>query len=849
MRDGRDALAAFAAACSDRTDAYFRARLAEIATDFPDQAKDPFALVAVGGYGRGELCPGSDIDVLLVFARRIPKYAEPFSQALFFPLWDLGLDLGHGVRTVRDCLTLAKDDFQVLASLVDARLLAGDTALFRDFLAQVEKKALRRKAGRFAEWISSRNAERERTFGDASGLLEPELKNGLGGLRDAHQIRWLARVLPSRPGEPPLFDANETDELARSEAFVLAARTALHLAAGRKNDKLFFELAPRVAELLSYAAETPGLAVERFLSDLHQAMGRIKAMREALFATRAPDKHPPRAIGLPRGMARQPDGLAFAPDADPGREPLLALEIFRAAAAAGLPLAWTARRLVRSRLAEIAALRENPQTLAALLDVLAAQRGEEACLALLDTGLLACLIPEFGAVEHLVQFDGFHVHPVGRHTLRTVRILAGFLHDQGGRPALVARALAHPERLLLAGLFHDLGKGRGEHEKVGAAIAGTALSRLGLDPAAVDDVRFLVEQHLLLPRTATRRDLCDEGVAAGVAAEIKSPERLDMLYLLSLADSEATGPLAFNPRTAALLSELFSKVRRLLTEGPLAEPFAPARMLSTRDRVRAKAAALLDPEFVERALAALPPRATLVLEPETLVRHLQLSRRLNEAVAEDRTRKPSGKGGVGVVLLEACRIEHQCCFELTLAALDRPGLFATLAGAISLHGLDIHSAEVFTWTDGTAMDVFQVSEPQDALFPDEAFARIGRSASYALQGKLDLEFRLAERRNSPLVRQRKTPPFTASVTVDNRASDFHTLVEVKATDRLGLLYDIASAISRQGADIQLARIGTAQGRVADIFYVREPDGRKIEEPDRIAAIEAALLAAAQGDRA
>lgn len=218
-------------------------------------------------------------------------------------------------------------------------------------------------------------------------------------------------------------------------------------------------------------------------------------------------------------------------------------------------------------------------------------------------------------------------------------------------------------------------------------------------------------------------------------------------------------------------------------------------------------------------------------------------------MAEDRTRKPSGKGGVGVVLLEACRIEHQCCFELTLAALDRPGLFATLAGAISLHGLDIHSAEVFTWTDGTAMDVFQVSEPQDALFPDEAFARIGRSASYALQGKLDLEFRLAERRNSPLVRQRKTPPFTASVTVDNRASDFHTLVEVKATDRLGLLYDIASAISRQGADIQLARIGTAQGRVADIFYVREPDGRKIEEPDRIAAIEAALLAAAQGDRA
>lgn len=327
---------------------------------------------------------------------------------------------------------------------------------------------------------------------------------------------------------------------------------------------------------------------------------------------------------------------------------------------------------------------------------------------------------------------------------------------------------------------------------------------------------------------------------------MRTPERLDMLYLLSLADSEATGPLAWNPRAEALLSELFSKVRRLLTEGPLAEPFAPARMLSTRDRVRTKAAPLLDPVFVERCLAALPPRATLVLEPEALVRHLLLARRLQDAVAEDRTRKPGGKGGRGVVLVEACRIEAQRCFELTLAALDRPGLFATLAGAISLHQLDIHSAEIFTWADGTAMDVFLVSEPPDALFPDEAFARIGRSASYALQGKLDLEFRLAERRNSPLVRQRKGPSLAPSVQVDNRASDFHTLIEVKATDRLGLLYDIASCLSRHAVDVQLARIGTAKGRVADVFYVREPGGQKIEDPQRIAAIEADLLAAAAG---
>ena len=855
-------LEGFPARLSAATDRYFADRLAEMAAADQAPAKRPFALLAVGGYGRGELCPYSDIDLLVLFPKRIPAEAQALTKALLFPLWDLGLDLGHGVRAIGDCLSLAKSDPQVLASLLDARFLAGDPGPWQDFQKAFGNKIGARQARAFALWLQEQNALRESQFGDGSGLLEPDLKNGLGGLRGIHHMRWMERAFALAGQRLEVFSAEERIALEEAQTFLLHTRTALHLAAGRHADTLIFEHQPRVAEALGFSGPRPGLAVELFLSALHRAMTRVKSMRQAMGRACCQERPEPRKPLAP-GLLTGPAGLEFQ---DPGglvRPPGLALEIFLASARSGRPVSWEALRAVRAALPALGpALADRPETLASLVDLFLAdtRSGQRASQVLAETGLLAAILPEFGQAADLVQFDDYHLHPLGRHTLECVRILARFLvlgsgGNQDGAEApggcrwcLEASArVDSPATLLLAGLCHDLAKPLpGDHSEQGVDLARNLLRRFGQPEEVIEDVAFLVRRHLFLPITATRRDLSQEGVLSGAAGIIGTARRLDMLALLAVADSLATGPRAWNNWTAALFAEFYFKTRKLLTEGPLSEPDATRRIVETRDRVRALCAGRFESAFVERCLDAMPARALQILDPETVVRHVALAGRLDEALEEDRRRKPSGKGGVGVCLVEARPTNVAGCWELTVAALDRPGLFATLAGVLSLHGLNVYSAELFTWTSGAALDLFVVSDPPDSLFPDEAWARIQRSAHYALTGKLELESRLAERRNSPLAKAASGPRYRPAVSVDNAESDFFTRIEVKAGDRLGLLHDIARALHRLGLDIQLARIATSGGRIADVFYVRDAQGNgKVEEPERLREVEQALLTAGE----
>jgi [protein-PII] uridylyltransferase len=357
-------------------------------------------------------------------------------------------------------------------------------------------------------------------------------------------------------------------------------------------------------------------------------------------------------------------------------------------------------------------------------------------------------------------------------------------------------------------------------------------------------VAFLVEHHLLLPKTATRRDLSDERTVADVAAVVGDAARLDMLHLLSTADSMATGPRAWNSWTRSLLEELYFKVRNLLRNGPLAEPDA-ARKLAEAKRAVLATADGQDPDFVEAAMRAMPPRAFLALTPEAVAGHVRLVKKLWAAVAEDRMRKPSSIGGKGVILIEAAPGRADKTFELTIAAVDQPRLFATIAGALSLHGLNILAADIFSWKDGTAVDVFTVGEPPENLYAEEVWARIGRSVGYAMVGKLDLAARLEERSRSPLARGRGRPRLGPLVTIDNRISDFYTVVEVAATDRTGFLFDMARTLAAHGLSIHLAKITTIKGRAADVFHVRTHDGQRLFDVDRLDALRRDLLAAAQ----
>lgn len=852
-------------------DRYFEERLGET-EDHPPA----YALVAVGGYGRGRLCPGSDVDILLLFGRRIPATAEAFVKSLLFPLWDLGLDLGHGVRTVADCIALAGKDFQVLASLMDARPLAGDAGVFERLRAEFEARALRGHGRVFVQSLRRHNAARAVQYGDASAMLEPELKNGLGGLRDGQQVFWLCRVMEAL-GLPPLFLPEELARLREDQAFLNRVRTALHLCAGRKTDRLFFDLQPPTARLMGFAAPetgadaaqdttpdiTPhaaGRAVEFFLSRLHQAMARIKAMREAVFqeAFPVPGRVPPATI---RGVETDARGVRLASRRD--ATPAMVLDAFLESSRCGLPLTWDTRRAIGDRLPRVVAgLADRSATLAALVEIFSSPRSGPACDGLLQTRLLPGLIPEFAQVEHLIQFNDYHVHPVGRHTMATLARLARFASQEGDPDALWAGEIAArvPDygRLVLAGLFHDLGKAEADHCAAGAAMAARVLARHGRDQAAIREVAFLVHHHLLIPKTATRRDLADERVIDEVAAVVSSPERLDALYLLSVADSMATGPRAWNSWTRSLFAELFFKVRQRLLHGPPAEPDADRRMAAARHQVLA-ATPEAERETAEAALRAMPPRALLALPPETLAGHIRLVRRLWAAVAEDRMRAPAdpqaqaigkddpglGTHGQGVNIVEVAPGRAESTYRLTIAALDRTGLFAIMAGALALHGLNILAAELFTWDDGTAVDEFTVAEPPDTLFIDEVRERVSRTIASALSGRLDLDARLARRRSSPLHRTGAPPRLEPLVSVHNRDNDAFTIVEVAGPDRIGFLHDMARTLAGHGLSIHLARIATIKGRAADIFHVRDRAGRKLTDPERIHALRRDLLDAAR----
>jgi [protein-PII] uridylyltransferase len=921
-------LAAYPKAGADLMDAYFKERLEEMAAVSPALFTQPLALMAVGGYGRSEFCPASDVDVIVLYAEGIPKSADELSRGIFHPLWDLGLDLGHGVRAMDDCLRLSREDTQVLTSLLDARLVAGDADLAARFRREFEAKVLSGRAGTFGQWVLEHNVGRRAQYGDASGLLEPELKNGLGGLRDVHQIRWLLHVAPEAAAP---FTTGDMESLEADYRFVLAARTALHLAARRKSDTLNFDLQPQVARAMGFAGAEPGeggrsslelamstgIAVERFLSRLHQCMTRIRAMRQACWIEAFPPAEPclPPKAQTPDGLVCGITGLSLVDEAAAAKDPALILELYVTAARLARPLTWSAVRATRAALADPerrARFADLPGILPALLEIFRASgqpteisppqavppkakpgvlagaikrifapapapgagpAGEvaptpqesapavaTALQSMLDTGLMAALIPEFAPVEHLVQFDDFHIHPVGKHTLEVVRTLAalrmGEASGMDGRLTRLAAGLANYDRLYLAALCHDLAKPSRDHSSDGAALATRLLTRLGADKASIADAAFLVRQHLLIPKIATRRDLADESVVTSVAESAGTVERLDMLLLLAAADSSSTGPRAWNPWTATLFFELAHKARKLLTDGPLAEPHAVARSRSAREEALALAIRRaetgpeddrepLDAEYAAKCLERMPARAFLVLDAATIVRHMRLARRFQASLDEDMVRKPSGKAGIGVCEIDAVAMPHGRAFQVSMAAMDQPGLFAVMAGVLALHDLNILSAEVLTWTGGLALDVFVVEEPGEGIYLDDLWQRLRRAVGYALTGKLSLEYRLEQKRSSPLALPSRAPKSRRKVRVDNEGSDFYTLVEVAAPDRLGLLHDLARKLAESQVQIHLARIATSAGRIHDTFYVRDQEGMKITDPQRAEAVKKALLALAK----
>ena len=761
-----------------------------------------FALIALGGYGRGMLSPGSDVDLLILHDAARSGDVPAVAERLLYPLWDAGLSVGHAVRTADECLAVAAERLDAATAMLDGRVVAGSAPEWAPVRSAV-LGPIHEDPRAFAErLVSDRDARRER-FGSVSSLLEPDLKEGVGGLRDVHALGWLeVAVGRSLVGSGNLREA-ERRAVEEAEEFLVRTRGALHLETGRGSDRLLLELQPAIAVDLGYVDE-PGLpAVDGLMRSVFEHARQVEHVSASAFDRflrgtfeEAPVEPTPEGVLRAFGAVSRAQGVM----------PAASLDAMSRAEITDDP--WSE------------GLRD------AFLDLLRSGPGSVRALETLDRiGLLERYLPAWRAVRCRPQRDPYHRSSVDVHLLASLAGIASLLAEPGDDP-LVARAVEEVEdrdALLVGALLHDIGKtGQGNHVAVGTRIAAETLEHMGVSRPTADLVLFLVAEHLLLSDTATRRDLEDERLVLSVADRIGDADRLSALHLLTVADAEATGPLAWTPWRGALVRELIVRVRHVLERDEVG-PGTAERLASRADAIR-QTLVEEDPETVERFLLRMPRGYVLTVPLDRVASHVRL---LTPPIGSHEARTHASEGSrVGT-------------YELAVVATDRPGLLSMIAGALSLAGLSILTAQVFTTDDGVAVDLFELQGAFETEVGEERWRAFRATLRKAIGGRLSLEHRVREQRGHYPAPRRDLP---VRVEVDNRASDFFTVIEVGAPDRLGLLFDVTRTFAELGLDVHLAKVATLGERVVDSFYVRDDLGRRLDDLERIEELERALRA-------
>lgn len=765
------------------------------------------ALVALGGYGRGELAPSSDVDLLILHRGDDPAELEALAEGLLYPLWDAGLTVGHGVRTADECLTLAFERLDATTAMLDGRLLAGDAGTWDDVRDRLGAWTRNDPRG-FAERLVVSASDRRERFGSVSSLLEPDLKEGSGGLRDLHALGWLAIVLTGSGGlrsleERGLLGRAERAALESAEEFLVRVRSALHLEIRRRTDRLFLDHQPGIARAMGFVDE-PGLpAVDGLMRAVFEHARQVEHLSRSVFDRYLRGASETAALDdTPAGVLR-----AFA----------------TVATESGVMGAQSMTRIDGIVIDEEVEWTDDVRQ--AFLEILRAGEDGARALETLDRlGILIRFLPEWEPVRCRPQRDPYHRNSVDVHLLHTLAGMARLLDGDDERDPLVAEAAAavsDRDALLLGALLHDIGKtGRGSHVQVGVDQATKALGRMGLSSRTRRLALFLVAEHLLLSDTATRRDLEDDDLVLDVAARVGDPERLAALYLLTVADALATGPLAWTPWRATLVRELVAKVQRVLERGELG-PEAADRLAAVRVGLQE----LLPDEGhaeIDRFVERMPHGYLLAMSAQQAARHFPL------------LRPPVGRHEVRTLSAPGAR---PATYALTVVAADRPGLLSLIAGSLSLARLSILTAQVFTTDDGVAVDVFEVEGAFEARIGEDRWREFRTALRKAIDGRLSLEHRVEQKRQHYPVPSAEIP---VEVGVHNDASDFFTVVEVGAPDRIGLLFDVTRTLAELHLDVHLAKVATYGHRVVDVFYVRDDLGQKLEDPERIAELEWAV---------
>jgi [protein-PII] uridylyltransferase len=812
---------------------------------------DRLAVVAVGGYGRQELAPFSDVDLLFLLPYKETPRHEQVVEYILYMLWDLGLKVGHATRSIDECMRLSLRDLTIRTSILEARYLWGERSLFDEMKQRFDVEVV---AGTGPEFVDAKLAERDQRhvrLGDSRYVLEPNVKEGKGGLRDLQTLYWIAKYLYRVSDVADLVErgvltAAEASKFAKAQEFLSNVRCHLHYLAGRGEDRLTFDLQTVIGRKLGYRDHAGTSGVERFMKHYYLTAKSVGDLTRIFCAALETEHRRQPRFSLPRInlFRRAPEGLAIegsrvtiAEGARLADDPVNILRLFHAAQELKLDVHPQALRAITRNLRLVDAVRDDAEANRLFLEMLTSANDPEITLRRLnEAGVFGRFVPDFGRVVAQMQHDMYHVFTVDEHTIFAIGILHRIEQGKYTEEMPVASEVVHQVQsrraLYVAVLLHDIAKGRGgDHSELGAEVALELGPRLGLSEEEIETVSWLVRHHLMMSNTAFKRDINDPKTITDFVDVVQSLERLRLLLVLTVADIRAVGPNVWNAWKAALLRELYYAAEETMSGGMAGEGQA-ARVSHAREELADALADFTEDEkkaHLERGY----PSYWLAFDTETHARHARLMR---DADAK------------GTPITIESRIDrYRAVTEVTIYASDHPGLFSRIAGAIALSGADIVDAKIFTTTDGMAIDTFWIQDANGGPFDGtdrltRMSARIEQTMVGSLRPTQELEKKIESQSKS------RTRVFTVRprVFVDNEASFTHTVIEVGGRDRPGLLHELTRTLTGLNLQIASAHVSTYGETAVDVFYVKDVFGLKITHQNKIAQIREALMAALSG---
>ncbi|MDZ7758797.1 MAG: [protein-PII] uridylyltransferase [Desulfovermiculus sp.] len=813
-----------------------------------DPSSTGWFLTAVGGLGRGEMSFVSDVDVMFIYAKHLPPALHNLVHSLVQAMWDGGFELGHSVSSVTGIKQLIKDDFSARTTCLETRCIFGDSSLYDRWRKKSLVHYSQRQRKHFLEMLNTAREKRSKQLAKSSYLLEPHIKEGLGGLRDLHALRWCGTVFEQDPEPRGLRDAGYIDEteycwLEQARDFLWRVRLQLHLMSPRRQDQLVMQYQPGLAARLGFE-ENPsgGRAVEGFMRSYYRHTARVRRVTDFLMEKLRLDLTPSRQRARRQKILPGPfvlDGrhIRFYDPQLVTVNPGLLMHLFWQAARHQAHFHHETGQVVRNNLQIFSEKwRNDPVIVQEFFDILLSPMAFPVLKVMLETGFLETFLPELSPLRYRVQHDAYHLYTVDEHLLRTVKelhvILAGEDHD--ALPSEFSHQWLDevlPERriLFLAALIHDVGKGQGHgHAQRGARMAVEIGTRLGLGESDLFFVVFLVDQHLLLAETALKRDLAEEKPVEECALNIGDMQRLAALYLLTVADSKATGPQVYTIWRRALIIELGLKVKHLLEQDDWQGQDVSRRIMAVKNEIYSLLQS--DPALAQVMswVDKLSLRYLLTQSAEAVVKHYFLEQELREIAVVFRAKALS-----------------QDIWELTLITPDLLHLFDYLTGVLWANGVNIVSADIYTRAYGVAVDVLIVDQIPDPLHPKKVWDRVHKDLETVLGRQKSLDLYMTEKHPTrPFGRS----PFVSGkdkVVINEQASDFYTVIEVYTWERPGVLHTISKALHCFDLSIQVAKITTPGAQVVDVFYVTDANGNKVQDPKKHVRIKEQILASLQ----